>query len=200
MINYIFVITLFFLGLYFTFNFKKLEGFGNKPRCPNILLQRGNRVFLYNSDLAIVPGVNPISFNNLEEYTQFVEWQRGQGINCPVLKLQRSFDAQNNEIYQVSPNIFSNENLQLNYNEQNPKPLINANTDNPPFNQGRIGFDQNNQDIGRFTGLDQMYHDNTFEDGCSADPMDTNWCGVEYSRKKVKEGAYAGNEVSLYVP
>ena len=67
--------------------------------------------------------------------------------------------------------------------------------DNPPYNQGRIGFDQENQNIGRFTGLDQMYHDNTFDDGCSADPMDTNWCGPEYSRKKVKEGAYKEDQV-----
>lgn len=200
MINYIFIFSLFFLGIYFICNKSKLEGFeNNKPRCPNILLQRDNRFFLFNSDLAIVPGVNPISFNNLDEYRQFIKWQRGQGINCPVLKLQRSFNTQNDEIYQVTPNIFSNDNMQLDYDEQPINPLINANMDNPPFNQNRVGFDENNQDIGRFTGLDQMFHDNTFDDGCSADPMDTNWCGPEYSRKKVKEGAYAGNEITMSV-
>ena len=89
MINYIFVITLLFLGLYFIFNLKKIEGFGNKPRCPNILLQRGNRVFLYNSDLAIVPGVNPISFNNLEEYTEFIDWQRGPGNRLSSFKITK---------------------------------------------------------------------------------------------------------------
>ena len=181
------------------FNKHKLENFKNRPKCPNILLQRDNRFFLYNSDLAIVPGVNPISFNNLEEYTQFIDWQRGQNIYCPVLKLQKSFDPQNNLVYQITPNIFSNDNMKLNYDEQSPKPIIDANRDNPPFNQGKIGFDPENQEIGRFTGLDQMYHDNTFDNGCSADPMDTNWCGPEFSKKKIKEGAYKGNEVSLYV-
>ena len=115
-------------------------------------------LFIY-SDLAIVPGVNPITFNTLEEYTEFLEWQRGQGIDCPVLKLQKSFDTQNNEIYQVTSNVFSNDNLKLNYDEQNTKPIHNATMDNPQFNQGRMSFDPTNQQIGRYTGLDQMYHD-----------------------------------------
>ena len=196
MIKYIFTLVLLLLGLYYiSFN---REGFNNKPRCPNILLQRDNRIFLYNSDLAIVPGINPISFNNLEEYTQFINWQRGQGIDCPILKLQKSYDAQNNDTYQVMPNIFNNDNFKLNYDEQPLKPVINANMDNPKFNQGRIGYDKDNQNIGRYTGLDQLYHDNTYDDGCSANSMDTNWCGVEYTRKKVKEGAYSGDEVYKY--
>ena len=201
MINYIFTFALLILGLYFIINNYKKEGLENKNKykCPNILLERDNRYFLYNSDLAIVPGVNPISFNNLEEYTEFVSWQRGQGINCPVLKLQKSYDAQNKEMYQVVPNVFNDDNLQLNFDEQTPKPIYDANMDKPPFNQGRPGFDQSNQDIGRYTGLDQMFHDNAFADGCSADPMDTNWCGPEFSRKKVKEGAYSGDEVFLAV-
>lgn len=200
MINYIFIFSLIILGLFYIYNSYIKEGFENKYKCPNILLQRGNRIFLYNSDLAIVPGVNPISFNNLEEYTQFIKWQRGQGINCPVLKLQKSYDPQNNEVYQVTPNIFSNDNFHLNYNEQLPKKILNANMDNSPFNEGRQGFDQSNQDIGLYTSLDQLYHDNTFDDGCSANPMDTNWCGPEYSRKKVKQGVYKKDEVFIYTP
>ena len=195
MINYILIFSLLILGLYFIYKQNKIEQFQNKPRCPNILLERESKYYLYNSDLAIVPGVNPISFNTLEEYTEFLEWQRGQGIDCPVLKLQKSFDTQNNEMYQVTSNVFSNDNLKLNYDEQNTKPIQNATMDNPPFNQGRMSFDPTNQQVGNYTGLDQMYHDNTFDDGCSANPMDTNWCGPEYTRKKVKEGAYAGDEV-----
>jgi hypothetical protein len=195
MINYILIFSLLILGLYFIYKRNKIEQFENKPKCPNVLLERENRYYLYNSDLAIVPGVNPISFNNLEEYTEFLEWQRGQGIDCPVLKLQKSFDTQNNEIYQVTSNVFSNDNLKLNYDEQNTKSIHNATMDNPRFNQGRMSFDPTNQQIGRYTGLDQMYHDNTFDDGCSANPMDTNWCGPEYTRKKVKEGVYKEDAV-----
>lgn len=195
MINYILIFSLLILGLYFIYKRNKIEQFENKPKCPNVLLERENRYYLYNSDLAIVPGVNPISFNNLEEYTEFLEWQRGQGIDCPVLKLQKSFDTQNNEIYQVTSNVFSNDNLKLNYDEQNTKPIHNATMDNPRFNQGRMSFDPTNQQVGRYTGLDQMYHDNTFDDGCSANPMDTNWCGPEYTRKKVKEGVYKEDAV-----
>lgn len=195
MINYILIFSLLILGLYFIYKHNKIEQFQNKPKCSNILLERENKYYLYNSDLAIVPGVNPISFNNLEEYTEFLEWQRGQGIDCPVLKLQKSFDTQNNEIYQVTSNVFSNDDLKLNYDEQNTKPIHNATMDNPQFNQGRMSFDPTNQQVGNYTGLDQMYHDNTFDDGCSANPMDTNWCGPEYTRKKVKEGAYKEDEV-----
>jgi len=54
-------------------------------RCPNLLIQKGPKYYLYNSNVAQVPGVNPIEFNNLEEYTEFLEWQRAFGIRCPVL-------------------------------------------------------------------------------------------------------------------
>ena len=40
----------------------------NQNRCPNILIQKGTELYLHNSRLANVPGVNPLKFNNLEEY------------------------------------------------------------------------------------------------------------------------------------
>ena len=60
------------------------------PRCPNLLIQKGCKIYLHNTKIAEVPGVNPIEFNNLEEYTQFIDWQRSQGIRCPVLYLQEN--------------------------------------------------------------------------------------------------------------
>ena len=50
-----------------------------QDRCPNILIQKGSELYLHNSRLAKVPGVNPLKFANLEEYTEFMEWQRSQG-------------------------------------------------------------------------------------------------------------------------
>ena len=68
------------------------------------LLVKGNHVFLYNSKLAYVPGVNPLQFNNLEEYTEYVQWERANGINCPVLFLQHEY-AQNNSNYKLRPSL-----------------------------------------------------------------------------------------------
>ena len=74
-----------------------------EPRCPNLLIQKGTVLFLYNTKLAPVPGVNPIRFDNLEEYVEFTEWLRGQGIKCPILFLQHSINAQGESIYNIRP-------------------------------------------------------------------------------------------------
>ena len=99
MLTIVIVIVIFLLGLYVCStksSSKFVEGMtsGSQKRCPNVLMQKGKELFLFNNKLAKVPGVNPIKFNNLEEYTEFVKWQRNQGIRCPVLFLQHSYDAQ----------------------------------------------------------------------------------------------------------
>ena len=62
-------------------------GQGAEPpyQCPNLLIQEGAKLHLYNTRRANVPGVNPITFQNLNEYVQFTKWQRSQGIRCPVM-------------------------------------------------------------------------------------------------------------------
>jgi hypothetical protein len=74
-----------------------------EPRCPNLLIQKGTVLFLYNTKRASVPGVNPIRFDNLEEYVEFTEWLRGQGIKCPILFLQHSIGAQGESMYSIRP-------------------------------------------------------------------------------------------------
>ena len=79
----LFTVVVFILGLYFVLNYSgSEEGFvSNQPhRCPNILIQKGTEIYLYNSQVAKVPGVNPLRFNNLEDYVEFMKWQRSQGI------------------------------------------------------------------------------------------------------------------------
>jgi len=104
-------IFIFLIGLYFyagCSDSKYAEGYtnqGSKPRCPNLLIQKGSKFHLFNSKLAEVPGVNPIEFNNLEEYTEFLDWQRSQGIRCPVLYLQSTYDAQGNQVYKARPSV-----------------------------------------------------------------------------------------------
>ena len=79
------------------------EGFDNNVDCPNLLVQKGKELHLLYTNKAKIPGVNPIKFNNLEDYVEFIDWQRSQNINCPVLFLQHSYDAQGKSVYQIRP-------------------------------------------------------------------------------------------------
>ena len=199
MIKLIFAFIVLVLGLYYIMMSCKIpviESFGEdiNGRCPNMLIERENNYFLYNSKLAIVPGVNPIRFNNLEEYTEFIEWQRGQGINCPVLQLQYSTDPQNNDVYKIKPNIFENQGGLPNsegIDVTNPQPLMSsditnvfdANIDDPPYNQGGdYSFDPQNQYIGLKTPIDKI----GFQGDKSPSPMDTNWGGIHVSKKYIE--------------
>jgi hypothetical protein len=110
---------LFLLGFYFIYKSNDIETFstnddtdqGTLPgknykiaeKCPDVLIQKGAAFFLYNSKRANVPGINPIRFESLEEYTEFTEWQRSQGILCPVLFLQHAYDAQGEPVYKARP-------------------------------------------------------------------------------------------------
>ena len=105
---FILIIIVFLAGIYFVAMYDTktaTEAFTVAPRCPNMLIQKGSRFYLYNSNLAEVPGVNPIEFENLENYVEFIDWQRSQGIRCPVLYLQQSYDAQGQEVYKVRPSV-----------------------------------------------------------------------------------------------
>jgi hypothetical protein len=79
-------------------------GSGSVPpsHCPNLLIKKDNAYYLYNSKKANVPGVNPIRFNNLEEYTEFARWLKSQGVRCPILQLQQTYDTQGERTYRIT--------------------------------------------------------------------------------------------------
>lgn len=150
-------------------------------RCPNILIQKGAKYYLYNSKLAKVPGVNPIMFNNLEEYVEFIEWQRGAGIRCPVLYVQNTYDAQGDRIYKIRPSVTE---LQGGL----PPSSCSSNArGRPPINRMVPPRKDDAAEI-----HENMLHNN---DELSADPMDPNWGGVKYTEKLVREGVYKDNEI-----
>ena len=109
------ILLLFFLGFYFIYRSNDIEAFVHNQNsngdeeykvaenCPDILIQKGSEFFLYNSKRANVPGVNPIRFDNLEDYTEFTEWQRSQGVLCPILFLQHAYNAQGESVYKARP-------------------------------------------------------------------------------------------------
>lgn len=170
-------------------------------RCPNVLIQKGPKYYLYNSEIAEVPGVNPIMFNNLEEYTEFLEWQRGAGIRCPVLYVQNSYDIQGNRVLKVRPSVSE---LQGGLPPTTPvplpmkfTPLVDAARNDGPYNEnGYPGYDQSSYYVGSTTPLDaiksseanMLYSDNA---------MDPNWGGADYTQSLVDTGYYKDNEVAI---
>lgn len=196
------IIVIFLLGLYYFTTYGTVESFDlmNSPRCANILMQKGNEFFLFNSKLAEVPGVNPLRFNNLEEYVEFTKWQRSQGIICPILYVQESYDAQGNKVFKARP---SPTNLQgglpdMQMNPTGETKLFDAGRDDPPYNTNSLpGFDPQNQYIGLETPLDKMF--NEAKGGISPNPMDPNWGGANYTQSLIDKGYYKGNEVAIAV-
>ena len=210
-LKFLFIILVFFGGLYFyiyyTSNPRMLEGLttmDGELRCPNLLIQKGSKYYLYNTKIAKVPGVNPVEFNNLEEYTEFLEWQRGAGIRCPVLYLQNSYDTQGNRVYKVRPSVTEMEGglpqtttvpLPLKFTE-----LVDATQSDAPYNKnGYPAFDQSSYYVGALTPLDAIKNSN-YNMLYSDNAMDPNWGGVEYTQTLADSGYYKDNEVNIYVP
>lgn len=207
----IFLLVIFLGGLYFYVyyanNPKLLEGLttnNGQLRCPNLLIQKGSKYYLYNSNIAQVPGVNPIEFNDLEEYTEFLEWQRGAGIRCPVLYVQNSYDAQGERVYKVRPSVTELEgglppttpvSLPMKFTQ-----LVDASRADAPYNQGGYpAYDQSSYYVGSITPLD-MVKNSDYNMLYSDNAMDPNWGGAEYTQALVDTGYYKNNEVSINIP
>jgi len=224
MYKYLAIGIVFLLGLYFISQSQKIETFTTEAaapkiaeNCPDVLIQKGSSIFLYNSKRAGVAGVNPIRFENLDEYTEFVEWQHSQGILCPILFLQHAYNAQGDAVYKARP---SPTNLQgglpdvyitpetLNSKRLPPAPdttfqiqgtgaaLGNPDEKAMAAHKNALypGYDAHDQTIGLETPLDKMF--NAAKDQISPNPMDPNWGGVAYTQQLIDAGYYKENEVS----
>jgi hypothetical protein len=135
--------------------------------------------------VAKVPGVNPVEFDNLEDYTEFLDWQRSQGIRCPVLFLQFSYNAQGDPTYKIRP---SPTNLQGGL-PSNPASYINNNTikDMPDIISSSDEVLSSSMEEERDSSL--LYSPNA---------MDNNWGGIEYTENLINEGAFDGDVVTMY--
>ena len=224
-------IVVFLIGIFFYAKYadpKYAEGFTNansQSRCPNLLIQKGSKFYLYNSKLAQVPGVNPIEFDNLEDYTEFLDWQRSQGIRCPVLYLQETYDAQGNRVYKARPSVSEPQAglppailSPVTVASQapsivepalepvgepaypNPTLLVDATQNDPPYNENSYpAYDQSSYYVGTTTPLDAM---NIVTENSKVSPnaMDPNWGGAAYTQSLVDQGYYKEDEVSIYIP
>lgn len=222
----VFVLIVFFIGIY-VYSSKKLDAlFSVSPiegmateglsenndygaNCPDLLIRQGNELMLYNSRIPVVKDMNPLVFSNLDEYIDFTRNERNKGNNCPVLFLQHETDIQGKDVYRVRPNPFdlqpgltsqsATQLAQAPIRDRKPAPVIDANTDHPPYNAGQYaGFDPLGLSIGVFTTLDQVHASTENHGGLSDNPMDPNWGGVLYTQKQIQSGKY--DERMVYKP
>ena len=227
------LLAIFFAGLYVYISGSYIENFENtstaaKANCPDILIQQGKKYYLSNSKLAKVPGVNPIEFDNLEDYVEFSQWQRSKGVRCPVLFLQKTYDAQGDSVYKNRPGVDdlqgglppslvnqpikptstsdqaqAQAQAQTQGEKQLKRPnltqLVDATRNDQPYNTNSLpGYDTTSYYVGTTTPLEKMNED---QENLlhSPDPMDPNWGGGDYTQSLVDKGYYAGNEVMIRV-
>ena len=141
-------------------------------------------------------------------------WERSQGIFCPVLYLQHSYNIQGNSVYIARPNV--NEKMgglppsittipssnQLPMKNPNPTTLLtDAGRNDAPYNSGSLpSFDSQNQNIGKITPLDNMDEQTENMLYTNANPMSDSWMGADYTQDLVDKGYYAEDNVNIYVP
>ncbi len=212
--SYFIIFILFLISAYFVLNYTSasfkealtMPGKNSGTNCPNILIQKGSQLYLYNSKKHMVPGVNPVVFINLEEYTEFLQWQRSTGLMCPVLFLQQSMDAQGSSSYKIRPSPTDLQGgLPPTSSIYTPPPrkhitkLLDASRDDPPYNLNSYpGYDDSNIDQGEFTP-DMMLDYITQSTGQSPNPMDANWGGADFTQALIDAGYYKEYNVAISV-
>lgn len=159
--------------------------------CGSALIKRGGKLLLF-----IDPENKtevPIEFDTLDDYISYLDEQKSNGIECPVLFLQQENDVQGNDVYRVRPSPF---NQSGDMNPINVVPIKDASRANYPYNSNQYpGVDTAGLQIGVYNELDEI-HDSTAIPRISDNPMDPNWGGVEFTRSKVESGKYDDNKVT----
>lgn len=201
-LTYSVVIILFILFMYYYIVNRKtsmIEQFQNiNSNCPNVLIEKDGKFYLLNSKKQEIPGVNPIVFENLEDYIEFLEWQRHMGILCPVLYLQKTNNTQGENELKIRPNVLEKQGGLPSVNLTNNL-LVDASHDDKPYNKNSYpGFDPSSYYIGKTTPLDEMnINDKSLL--ISSDSMNDNWGGNLFTQKLIDKGYYKGNEVNIPV-
>ena len=82
---------------------------------------------------------------------------------------------------------------------ESPVERMDASLDNPPYNQNMISpFDPTSQYVGIYTDIDKIHDSTKMGSPYSDNPMDSNWGGVEWTRRAVDSGKYDDNMVIPY--
>ena len=170
-------------------------------KCPNLLVKRDGKILLYNNNQPKKQGENPMEFKDLNEYSVYLDKQSKLGVVCPVLFLQKEYDAQNNDVYRIRQSPFYIEGglpalpIQIHDNSI-PVETPDATRDNG-YNLGTYpGFDPYNINNGRYSDLDVIHDSTEKRQGGSVNPADPNWLGVIATQQAVDTGIYKENEIN----
>lgn len=144
----IFILFVFILGILFITNdVMKQESFVS-GQCPTTMIKNGEHIMVYNPKMAKIAGVNPIRLNDLEDYKEYVRWQKKNKLDCPILHLEKVFDTQGQEMYEIKPS-FATDIPMGSLNHSMPTMPQDASRDNRLFNQNFLpGMDPYNQTPG----------------------------------------------------
>lgn len=90
-----------------------IDASGINANCPNLLINRGDVIVLYNTHAQSKPnagteaGTHVVAiFRDLDEYAEYVQKQQTAGNYCPVLYLRQETDAQGEDVYRMySPTV-----------------------------------------------------------------------------------------------
>jgi len=204
----LFLIIVFIIGFYATMYcnieankqevVSNVESMDSIPKsCPDLLMKKGKGLVLYNTKEPVTEGKNPILFQSLDEYIEFIQNQKKKGIECPILYLQQETTTQGEDVYRIRPSPFDLQGgLSSTNTSMDTVKVADANRLNPPYNKNNYpGFDPQGNYVGVYTNLDAV-HDSTQNDIRSDNPMDSNLGGVTHSREMVKSGKYKGREIT----
>ena len=202
--NLVIIIILFTIGFIFCMNYKTsdiVENFQGINECPDLLIKKGKELHLVNTKKAMIPGVNPIRFNNLEEYAEYVKWSQKVGIKCPILYFEQTYDTQNNRGFRMlndplnpQPGLSSDPY----YRKADYQKLTDSGRDDPPYNENNFsGFDSTDQYVGVKTPLDNVQLETN--EG-SLNPIDTDWCGHKCTQKALDAGRFEGRTRKILNP
>ena len=195
----IFILIIFVvIGYYFTLgnNLKikntNVEGFALNEneemfkQCPTSLIKDGSKYYLFNNNIPEKEGVNPYVMDSLDEYIELLEYQRSKGIDCPVLYVERNYNAQGMSEYRVQR--APGNSTRGNSSEPKAKhppltKLLDAHRESSVYNQNQYaGFDKDDLYIGEYTPLDQRFYAYENEE-TSPNAMDPNWGGPKTSQE-----------------
>lgn len=159
MIKNLLIFILVFVLLYFYL----MEG--TNEFCHDLIEERNNKIYVYNSKSELIPGINPLVFGNLEDYKKHMAWKVKNGSDCPVLYIKRKYTTQNKLGYQLAQDPSSDvvhtlppedetQHKKNNGDIQYDRNLHNSELVN---NKGLPGFDPTDQDIGKKNPIDMKF-------------------------------------------
>ena len=189
----------------------------------NILIQKGPMFFLYNSKAS---PETPIVFEDIYKYSTYVDRLQLMGINSPNVFIQEIVGTQGKSEYKMRANPSNPATVDYSLTEGFSQP--NSNPPPPPKRtlpyDRKLYMDSLAYSIANTLSVNQINAINKLEltknvlssepskrctsspedivpitkKGLTADPMSTNWGGVEFSRNLVQDGYYVGNEIIRY--